>query len=93
MNDKIIRKLPPNEALAVHNFNRSLGKQNEGFYRWYEDIDVFNERNGLTYHYVEYNDKNYRIEYMPKDNKLVFTGDVSEIDTSDLGPDFDDEDY
>ena len=78
--------------MLVHNFNRSLGKQNQGFYRWYEDKDDFNERGGITYHYVEYMGKDYRLSYMPKDGKLIFTGDAVEIAREPTGPEFDDGD-
>jgi len=81
-NDRVVRKLDKVEALKVHKFNVGLGSANKGFYRWYEDEDFFQERNGLIYHYLEYNDKDFRVEYVKSQNKkYTFTGNVVEIDT------------
>jgi hypothetical protein len=67
-----------------------LGSENKGFYRWYEDEDFLQERNGLTYHYVEYKKKDFRIEYIESlKKKYAFTGNVVEID-KDVKMEFDD---
>jgi len=89
-NDVVIRKLELNEAYEVHRFNLELGSANKGFYRWYEDEDFLQERNGLAYHYVEYKKKDFRVEYIesPK-KKFTFTGNVVEID-KDVKMEFDD---
>lgn len=89
-NDVVIRKLDQSEAYEIHRFNVELGSENKDFCRWYEDEDFLQERNGLTYHYVEYKTKDFRIEYIesPK-QKYTFTGNVVEV-AKDVKMEFDD---
>lgn len=84
--EKIVRSLSTSEATEVHNFNLSLGSKNKGFYRWYEDTE-----GEKVFHFVEYNDKDFKIEYNLTAGKLKFTGNVAEIEADEGDLIFEDE--
>lgn len=85
--DKVIRKLNADEAQSLYQFDKSLGKEDKGFYRWNIDSD-FKTSHGIVYHYISLDSgKDYRIRYQVTPNgRLQFTGDVVELEDDNDDP-------
>ena len=80
-NDIEIRKLDYTESKNLHEFDKSLGKENKGFYRVFVERE-WEKTHGVVYHYIMQTDnKEYRLRYEKTfDGRLKFTGDAVEVE-------------
>ncbi len=79
--DVVLRTVGQGEATRIHEFNVSLGQEDKDFYRWCVS-DGYGEAGQLSYHYVEFEGSDFRIEYRKSEQKkYVFTGNVVQVKT------------